>query len=138
MKTTVSRKMPMKPKPGSLKSGHIEYDTQGDGATVTYMHEPEAGGKSDSWTPGPAPHKQSFSTRMEAHHHMAKMAGVNADIMDEAAARAHGEGDSSDGSAGSPGSEGDDDEDPAEERGGSTPPAAQAKMSMAAPPKRKV
>jgi hypothetical protein len=140
MKTTVSRKMPMKAKPGSLRSAHIEYDTEGDGASVSYMHEPPAGGKSEAWAPGPAPHKKSFSTRMEAHHHMAQAAGVNAEMAEEAQeARAHGKGDSSAGMAGPGGeSEGDDDEDQAEDRGDDSQPGAQASMSKAPAPKRKV
>jgi hypothetical protein len=83
MKTTVRTKTPTKAKPGQLRSAHIEYDSEGDGATTTHMHEPEPGKKNDPWTPGPAPHKKSFSTRMEAHHHMAKMAGVNSEMGNE-------------------------------------------------------
>jgi len=109
MKTTVKTKMPSKPKPGQLRSAHIEYDSEGDGATTTHIHEPEAGKKGEPWSPGPAPHKKSFSTRMEAHHHMAKMAGVNADMADE-------------------GVEGDPDEDQNEDQGNEPNPGATPQM----------
>jgi hypothetical protein len=139
MKTTVKRMTPAKAKPGQLLSSHIEYDQEGDGAHVTHMHQPEAGKKGDMWTPGPSPSKKSFGTRMEAHHHMAQVAGVNSEMAQEAeAARAHGAGDSSDGSAGPGEPAGDTDEDPEEERGGATPPAADAKVKPTPAPKRNV
>jgi hypothetical protein len=130
--------MPMKAKPGQLRSAHIEYDNEGDGATTTHMFEPEAGKKSDPWTPGPAPHKKSFSSRMEAHHHMAQMAGVNAEIAEANAARAHGKPDSTDSPQEPGGSEGDDDEDKMEDRGGPSQPGSQAQIAKQAPPARKV
>jgi len=136
MKTTVKPKMPPKAKPGQLLSSHIEYDHQGDGATVTHMHEPEAGQKNDPWTAGPAANKKSFGSRMEAHHHMAQAAGVPAEIAN--AVRAHGAGDSSDGQAGPGESEGDEDEDQAEDRGGPSQPGAQPSLSFAGKPARKV
>lgn len=139
MKTTVRPKMPMKAKPGQLLSHHIEYDQEGDGAHVTAMHEPEAGKKGDPWTPGPSPARKSFSTRMEAHHHMAQQAGVNSEIAQAAAARAHGDGDSTDSTPAGPGeSEGDSDEEDTEDRGGPSQPGSQAQMSMAKAPARKV
>ena len=110
MKTTVKTKMPMKAKPGQLRSAHIEYDSEGDGATTTHIHEAAEGKKSDPWEPGPAPHKKSFSTRMEAHHHMAKMAGVNSEMANEE-------------------QEGDPDEDQNEDQTGAAQPGSQPQMA---------
>lgn len=130
-RTVVKTKMPAKAKAGQLLRSHIEYDSDGDGATVTHDHQPDPGKNGDPWM------KKSFSSRMEAHHHMAEMAGVNATMDEQAeAARAHGKGDSSAGTAGPQEGEGDEDEDPAESHGADPDPGAQATITKAKKPAR--
>lgn len=108
MKMTVKSKMPAKAKAGQLLASHIEYDSDGDGASVMHEHAPEEGKKSEPWSPGPSMHKKSFSSRMEAHHHMAQMGGVKASMDD---------------------GEGDPNEDPEESEGVEPEPAAEPKLT---------
>jgi hypothetical protein len=134
-KVVVKAKMPAKAKAGQLLRSHIEYDSDGDGATVTHDHQPDPSKSGEPWMPS-SQAKKSFSSRMEAHHHMAQMAGVDA-TMDEQAkdARAHGKGDSSD-KEGMGEGEGDPDEDAAESWGADPDPGAQAKITKAKKPAR--
>lgn len=134
MKITVSKKM-SKVKPGTLRSSHVEYDSEGDGATVMHHHEPEPGKKGEMWGPGPSPMKKSFSTRMEAHKHMADMAGVPAEME---AMRAHGDGDSSDSAQAPSATEGDDNEDENENQGADDDPGAQPMLSKSKKPAKNV
>jgi hypothetical protein len=108
MKTVVKTKMPAKRKPGDLRASHIEYDSEGDGATVSHEHEPEPGKKGDPWGPGPAIHKKSFGSRKEALHHMAQTAGVPSEMV-----------------------EGDPNEDPNEDQGNEPNPGAAPQMTAA-------